>query len=115
MNETLGRYLKRVRKERKLTLRVVEKRTGISNAYLSQVENGKILKPSPSILYKLAECYGVSYEKLMQLAGYPLPAISVKMEKMEPSFRLDSSFDDLTEEEKKRVLEYIEFLKSRRR
>jgi len=115
MNEKLGRYLKQVRKERKLTLRAVEEKTGISNAYLSQIENGRIVKPSPSVLYKLAECYDVSYECLMQLAGHPLPTTSTKVERLEPAFRLSSSFDDLTEEEKKRVLEYIEFLKSRRR
>jgi len=115
MNETLGRYLKRIRKERKLTLRFVEEKTGISNAYLSQVENGKIVKPSPSVLYKLAEFYDVSYEHLMRLAGHPLPILSTERKKLEPTFRLSSSFDDLTEKEKKRVLEYIEFLKSRKR
>ncbi|HIE13662.1 TPA: XRE family transcriptional regulator, partial [Candidatus Bathyarchaeota archaeon] len=96
MNERLGRYLKKVRKERKLTLRNVEEKTGISNAYLSQVENGKIVKPSPSILYKLAECYNVSYEYLMRLAGYPLPTASAEKEELEPAFRLSSSLADLT-------------------
>ena len=107
--------MKRVRKERKLTLRAAEEKTGISNAYLSQVENGKIVRPSPSVLHKLAECYDVSYEHLMRLAGHPLPTISTKRKELEPAFRLGSSFDDLTEEEKKRVLEYIEFLRSRKR
>jgi len=107
--------LKRIRKERKLTLRVVEEKTGISNAYLSQVENDKIARPSPSFLNKLAKCYDVSYERLMQLAGHPLPAKPNEKERLEPAFRTSGSFDDLTEEEKKRVREYIEFLRSRRR
>lgn len=115
MNKTLAEYLKQIRKEKRLTLRAVEERTSISNAYLSQVENGKISTPSPSVLHKLADCYGVSYEHLMKLAGHPLPEASTRSEKLEPVFRLGSSFDELTEEEKKRVLEYIEFLKSRRR
>ena len=115
MNEPLNKYLKRVRKERKLTLRAVEEETGISNAYLSQVENAKILRPSPSVLHKLAECYDVSYEHVMRLAGHPLPTTSTGRENLEPAFRLSSSLNDLTEEEEKRVLEYIEFLRSRRR
>jgi len=115
MNETLGEYLKRVREEKRFTLRAVEEKTGISNAYLSQVENGKIVRPSPSVLHKLAECYEASYERLMLLAGHPLPVTPAEKEKLEPAFRLSNSFDDLTEEEKKRVLEYIEFLRSRRR
>ena len=109
MNE-LGSYLRRVRKELNLTLRAVEEKTGISNAYLSQLENNKIFCPSPKILYKLAKCYKVSYAYLMKLAGYP----TVEKEPT-PVFRLSSSLDDLTPEEREKVLEFIQFLKSRRR
>jgi len=109
MNKTLGASLKQVRKERGLTLRAVEEKTGISNAYLSQLENQKINDPSPRILHKLADCYGVPYEHLMELAGYPSPA-----NRLQPAFRLGSSFDELTKEEKERVFEYVQFLRSRR-
>ena len=115
MKKSLGPYLKRVRKQRNLTLRAVEEKTGISNAYLSQVENRKIIKPSPSVLLKLANCYGISYERLMELAGHPIHPTSEVKEKLESAFRLSSSLGDLTDEEKKRVLEYIEFLRSRKR
>lgn len=37
---------KNIRKAMGLTLRQVEEKTGLSNAYLSQLENGKIKKPS---------------------------------------------------------------------
>ncbi len=45
---TLGEYLGSIRTDRKLTLRAVEEATNkeVSNAYLSQIENGKIQKPS---------------------------------------------------------------------
>lgn len=111
MNETLGNYLKEIRKQRRLTLRAVQEKTAISNAYLSQLENDKISRPSPTVLHKLAECYGISYERLMKLTGYP-----INEEGQKPAFR--SSTDDLenlTPEEKEKVLEYIQFLKSRRR
>jgi len=114
MNQTLGQYLKQVRKERKLTLRAVEKETNISNAYLSQLENSKIVKPSPSVLHKLAACYGASYNYLMKLAGYPLPSATIKREKMKPVFRSKGGYDDLTDEEREKVREYVEFLRSRR-
>lgn len=110
MNNTLGSYLKQIRKQRNFTLRDVEEKIKISNAYLSQLENDKILQPSPSVLNKLAECYKISYEHLMMLAGYP----SLEKEKTAPSFRVGSDFDDLTHEERETVLEYIQFLKSRR-
>jgi len=107
----LGSYLKQIRKQQNLTLRMVEEKTGISNAYLSQLENNKILHPSPSVLHKLAECYGISYEHLMTLAGYPFPT---EKEKLTPTFRVRSSLDDLTPDERERVSEFIQFLKSRR-
>jgi HTH-type transcriptional regulator, competence development regulator len=56
-----------------LTLRAVEQATEVSNAYLSQLESGKIKQPSPIVLYKLSQLYGVSYADAMRFAGYPLP------------------------------------------
>ena len=44
--ETLGKTLKNTRENVSLTLRDVEIATGISNAYLSQLENEKIKKTS---------------------------------------------------------------------
>ena len=57
MKVTLGQYLASIRNDRKMSLRQVEEAAGkeVSNAYLSQLENGKILQPSPTILNKLAE------------------------------------------------------------
>lgn len=67
---SLGKELKDIRTMRKLSLRNVEEATGISNAYLSQLENNKVNKPSPHFLHKLAKLYGVDYEMLMEAAGY---------------------------------------------
>lgn len=47
--------LRQIRKERGLTLRQVEKMTGISNAYLSQLETGKIKKPSHHVVQLLTK------------------------------------------------------------
>ena len=111
MSDPLGTYLKKIRKQRNLTLRAVEERTGISNAYLSQLENNKISFPSPKFLDKLAMLYDLSYEQLMKLAGYPVS--SGKEQAL--AFRLESSFEDLTQDEKTKVQEYIQFLRSQRR
>jgi len=78
--------------------------------YLSQLENNKIFCPSPKILYKLARCYKASYEYLMRFAVYPTAE-----KEPEPTFRLSSSLNNLTPEEREKVLEFIQFLKSRRR
>lgn len=51
--------LKEWRLLRGLTLRQVENQTGISNCYLSQLETGKVNKPSFDVIDKLCRCYFV--------------------------------------------------------
>ena len=87
-------------------------RTGkaVSNAYLSQLENGRIKKPSPNVLHSLAKVYAVPYEALMEKAGYLLPSEdSGGRRKRLAAFAID----DLTAEEEEELLKYLAFLRSR--
>jgi transcriptional regulator with XRE-family HTH domain len=68
--KTLGEVLKGARMEKEMTLREVERETEISNAHLSQVENGTIAQPEMSLLYVLATLYELDYRQLLQLAGH---------------------------------------------
>lgn len=71
---TLAQVLAKKRKEYEWSFRDAEKATGINNAHLVQIENGTIARPSPTVLYALAEGYGLEYEELMRLAGHLEPA-----------------------------------------
>ena len=55
--EQVPKDLKEWRLLRGLTLRDVERLTGISNCYLSQLETGKTNKPSFEVVDKLCKCY----------------------------------------------------------
>lgn len=55
----LGEKFKAIRTAQGKTLRDVQNDTGISNAYLSQLENGKINHPSYDIVQKLCTYYGI--------------------------------------------------------
>ena len=66
-DEEIGQVLKRLRGE--TSLRAVQRLTGISNAYLSQVEKG-VRHPGPQLLTRLAALYGVRVEELLKKAGY---------------------------------------------
>lgn len=66
---TLGATLKEVREKLNLTLRDVDKATGISSAYISQLENDHVKNPSASVLYNLAEAYGLQMNDLLRAAG----------------------------------------------
>jgi SOS-response transcriptional repressor LexA/DNA-binding XRE family transcriptional regulator len=65
-----GEKLKELRKNKGLKIRELEALASVSNAYLSQLENGKRGKPSPEIIKKLAPHLGVTYTELMKMAGY---------------------------------------------
>lgn len=94
-----------------LTLREVENKTGISNAYLSQLESGKIKEPSPKTLHKLCELYDCSYSLALEMAGYPVPA----EQKLPVAARLAARIGKTTHEEETALVEYLQFLRSRKK
>ncbi len=108
---TLGQALKEGRLRSNLTLRQVERATGISNGYLSLLESDSVKSPSPNHLHLLAGQYGVGYSLLMELAGYKVP---------EPAAHLSAIADavdmnDLTDGERAQVRNFAQFLRSSRR
>lgn len=108
----LGALLADLRVAKGFTLREVEEATGkaVSNAYLSQLENGRVRKPSPNVLHSLSGVYGVPYEALMEKAGYLLPPEDGGGRRR----RLAAfAIDDLTAEEEEELLKYLAFLRSR--
>lgn len=70
MATPLGEKLVAVRQERGWSLREVERRSGIRNAHLSQIETGVIERPDPNILWTLAGVYELDFADLMRLAGH---------------------------------------------
>lgn len=110
---SLGEGLKTAREMRKLSLREVEDVTGISNAYLSQLENDKVKKPSPHFLHKLATLYSIDYEMLMEAAGYVQ-----RKQKDGPKTLAGAALrglESLTAEEEEQVAKYLAFLRSQRK
>jgi transcriptional regulator with XRE-family HTH domain len=112
---TLGQLLRDLRLAKGFSLREVERRTGISNPYLSQLENGQIQKPAPHVLHKLAELYGVEYQYLMQKAGYLIPDDKSQSGKRGSRFFATSAIKDLTDVEEEALLDYLAFLRTRKR
>jgi transcriptional regulator with XRE-family HTH domain len=122
---TLGSGLKSAREARNLSLRQVEEATGISNAYISQLENDKVKKPSPHFLHKLSSLYDVPYDLLMEYAGY----IKRAAEAVGPRTLAAAAFNSqaqlsaagvalssqaqLTDEEAAQLLDYLGYLRSK--
>jgi HTH-type transcriptional regulator, competence development regulator len=118
----LAKYLREIRTVQGKSLRAVEEATGISNAYLSQLERGEATKPSPDKLHALAKFYEISYTDLMRAAGYlkaapssPLMAAASATPSPLPE-RLSAlqaalMSAPLTPEEEDAVVKYIQFLR----
>jgi transcriptional regulator with XRE-family HTH domain len=62
--------LRKARTRRGWSLREVERRTGIANAYLSQVERGTIRKPDGAVLWQLSDLYGLDFALLAIWSGH---------------------------------------------
>ncbi len=110
----LGGLLADLRAAQGFTLRQVEEATdnAVANAYLSQLEKGKVQKPSPNVLHSLAAVYAVPYESLMERAGYLLPSGeggAGGRRRRVAAFAID----DLTAEEEEELLKYLAFIRSR--
>jgi len=65
----VGKYVLRVLKEQKKSLRWLARESGVSNSYLSQLTRA-MFKATPEILIKLAPHLGVSVEQLFVEAGW---------------------------------------------
>lgn len=106
--KSLGKTLKDSRELMSLTLRQVEEATDISNAYLSQLENDKIKKPSANVLYKLASLYNVELDSLLYAAGV------IQSQPQSKSKLLNTialSAEKLSSTEEQALLDYLKYLR----
>ena len=108
---TLGTQLSQLRELRRQTLRTVAEAAGISGAYLLKLERDAVQSPSPHVLRRLADHFGVSYLGLMHLAGYEVtdgdrraPAVSVLADAL--------AAEPLTDEEQRAVAAFLSALRS---
>lgn len=110
-NTSLGSVVRQARDLKKLSLRTVEEMTGISNAYLSQIENDKIKKPSADILHKLATTYKIDFNYLLHIAG-----LVEKSSTENVSFgKFVFSKDNLTKDEEDELIHYLQFMRDRKK
>jgi transcriptional regulator with XRE-family HTH domain len=102
-----------------LSLRAVQERTQgrVKNGYLSQIEHGDIKSPSPTVLHDLAEVYGLDYTEVLRRAGHPVPADDSRAATRLPRAIAGipvAALSDLTDTERREVLDFLAFVKSRR-
>ena len=114
MGDGLAAYLKKLRAEKKYTLKEAGDRTNIAEAYLWQLENGKREVPRPETLRKLAEGYGMPLENLLKYAGYLEQPTDPKKEAEAETKVLFRDYEKLSEEKKKMFQMFLRSLQSQK-
>jgi transcriptional regulator with XRE-family HTH domain len=66
----LGQIFRRARRHRGWSLRDVERRTGIPNPHISQIERGQIRQPEAKALWALSELYSLDFTKIAIWSGH---------------------------------------------
>jgi SOS regulatory protein LexA len=90
-----GLYLRQLRTSKKLSMKNLEDLSGVSNAYISNIENGKRGIPSPDVLKKLSGPLDVSYDELMEKAGH-ISAIT-RFELLPETIKAMGSYEEFEE------------------
>lgn len=117
MGQKFGKFLKHLREERNMTLREVEEQAHISNAYLSQVENGLRSVPTMKILAKLADAYGVPVSHLAEQAEAEIRKQDMQAQAT-PAPDTDfvcRGYEKLTEDNKKALKSFLSHLQSQQK
>ena len=112
-HETLGSVLRAARAARGLSLRDVERRTGLRNAHLSQIETDTIAKPEMAILWDLASLYDVDFARLLALAGHASGAEASGSQRRRTTVAL-RALSQLTPGDQAEALRFMAELKARR-
>lgn len=112
MGKSFGGFLRKLREDRNMTLRDVEQKIHISNAYLSQVESGQRNIPTMRILSKLAECYGCNVSALTNEAEAEIQQRKTKTGEMPTADTefICRGYEKLEEENKQALKKFLQSL-----
>jgi transcriptional regulator with XRE-family HTH domain len=87
---SIGEHIRRLRSDRKLSMRAFAIQTGFSPSFISQLENGQV-SPSLGSLQKIAEALGVTLGEFFAYAETGDEPLIVRLEDRR---RLDSTWTD---------------------
>jgi transcriptional regulator with XRE-family HTH domain len=110
---TLGGTLTAARAASGLSLRAVERRTGIRSGHLSQIETDRIAKPELAMLWDLAALYGIDFDALVALSGHAGERETSDRQRRRMTVAL-RAMRDLTPAEQTEALRFMADLRARR-
>ena len=108
----LGQVVASSRQAKGWSLRRLESVSGIHNAHLSQIENGTIGKPEPSVLWAIAQALTLDYDELLRLAGHLITNGGARRRSLTGAAL--HALDELSPDEQTQVLHFMDELRKRR-
>lgn len=111
----LGRKLKELREHVGISQTELSKLTGISNVYISNIENGIKKNPSMELIQKIADALGVSINEFFSNEK-PIDEIN-KMVKDNGINTIAAHFEgeEFTEDDKEDIKNFIEYILSKKK
>jgi transcriptional regulator with XRE-family HTH domain len=109
---SLGARLRELRDGTGESLRAIEAKSDLNSGYLSQLEQGKVTQPTPSVLHKVALGYGVPLSVVMRWAGYIEDGVELSPTQARALSYLG---DNPTEEEVEALKAVLDVLRSKSR
>lgn len=109
----LSDRLKKTREEKGLSQTFIAEKIGITRQAYNHYETGKRVPPN-DVLIKIAQILDCSTDYLNELSNIPKPK-SLDEELDGISFALYKGAQELSDDDKKDVLNYLEFVKQRKK
>lgn len=114
MSNTLGMRIKSLREHAGLTQLELAKQLNVSNTTLSQYESGQRI-PSDDIKIKIAAFFNVSVDYLLGQVDKKIKAAPEGLPLSQAQKELLTATSDLSSDDMKKALEYVELLKLKRK
>ena len=112
-DRTLGAVLATARVARGLSLRDVERETGVRSGISPSSRRGRSTSPEMAILWDLAALYDLAFTELLVLAGYAQDGHTSGRQRQRMTVAL-RALGELTPAEQAEALRYMADLKARR-
>ncbi|MFB8777150.1 helix-turn-helix domain-containing protein [Streptomyces broussonetiae] len=101
----LGKYIRNARMDRGISLRRLADQLHMHHSYMSRIESGALMQPSPEKLQRIAEILDLKFSDLCALAGYQAPE---ELPSFGPYLRAKYNMSD---EDHRRLFEYFMLLR----
>lgn len=114
ITELIGKRIKVLRMDRRLTQRDMEEATGVSRSHISKIESGKVVNPGLDTLEKIARALKVSVSFLFHFDERTLKRRVQAMERRKKEHKREMELLESKEKEIKKLKKELRTLRNKK-